>query len=321
MFYKYLFRLLLQSVFVIALLFSFFPRTISAEELSLQLYPPITHVKAQKGQDIVVPLTIINTTNNDTPILLSLKPFTVPEDNNGRIEYVKDHNITNDYKNLFEAISIYDNDQEINTLILAPHQQKKLVLKSRIPQTLTSSNYYFSILLISNIITGHEAKESVARSYIQAGVASHILLSLKSNGSSKATLSSINTQFLHENTTIPLSIKIDNNTSEIAKIKAEIYITNMLGQTAARVTFPLSYVLAGSSRVITNGKSATTKILSPYIPGLYKAVAVLTQDGISEKQTISTYFFILPYKIIVMFILIFLIVLFTVNRAKKLSRK
>jgi hypothetical protein len=81
-------------------------------------------------------------------------------------------------------MQILDNDTSIDSLTLAPGQQKELTLEIALPQNEILGDYYFSIVFISN--NQPQANSNVSGA--TAGIATNVLLSIGPKGPTQGNI-------------------------------------------------------------------------------------------------------------------------------------
>ena len=122
-----------------------------AEGLSLGISPPILQITAVPPASVTTPITIENLGEETVTLGIVLRSFKQADTENGQIRYLNQEEEAHGTNPLlFQKIQIRDNDHPVTSVTLAPHQAKALDMHLGILKDEPLSDYYFSILFVSN---------------------------------------------------------------------------------------------------------------------------------------------------------------------------
>jgi len=212
---------------------------------------------------------------------------------------------------IFEKIQILDGSEVIKKITLAPKQKKNIDLLINIPDKQNESEYYFSIVFISNNIAFDEkfiknsSNEISAASIINAGIATNVLLSIKTPQDRPAgSITSFETPILKESGPVKFTLKVKNTSPHFTEVYGTVIIKNIFGQAIGQITIPKTTVLGNSSRIIPilwNEK---------FIAGSYTGYLTLFfgEKGTSFGRTISFFGFPSPYVLGIITVIIVILV-------------
>jgi hypothetical protein len=330
------FKIYPTLLFVVCYLL-FAAQSANAAGVSLGIYPPILQVETLPPAKAEAPLTIINFNDSDVSLKISLKPFFPAESEDGQIDYFNNQDFFKDDPLLFQRVKIFDGNQPIDKLVLAPKQKKDLTVKIEIPDNETLSDYYFSIIFASDSGPEQDANQSAA----VGGIAANVLLSVGSKDLAKGNIEEYSVPFLVDSGPVPFTVKIKNKGSHFFAPKGEIIIKNLFGQPVGRVNLLPVNILAQSKRFLpdtlqipTATGSAVAKYQSLYtkfphpiafwyekfLLGPYSAnlTIALSENGPLFKRTV--YFLAFPVKLLLGIIIVILIIIFIARRVRDLDK-
>lgn len=217
-----------------------FPLTASAASLSLSVDPPIVEINTLSPSITKTDLSIQNKSNTQVAAQIQIKPFKARGEN-GELEFLKD-------SMMLKNIQVLDNGVPVENITLAPSQQKNLTLSISIPDNISVSDYYFSILFLSQNISNPTSTSSLN----QLGIASNVLLSVGPKETPNATLEEFSAKPFYAKGPVLFEIRLKNKGTHFIKPKGEVLIKNMFGQSVGKLDmFPVN-ILSGSIRGIPN---------------------------------------------------------------------
>ncbi len=291
-----------------------------ASSFSLGIYPPVIQIRAEPPADISTPIVIKNLADETSQLQIIFRPFTASGEESNATSYP-----------LFQNVQIIDDGNKVDSFILAPKQQKTLILHIDIPQNYTKSDYYFSVIFLSKG-TGYNKS---TQSQILGGVATNILLSV-GGSKAKGSLVEFSAPFLATKGPLPFTVKIKNSGNHFITPHGYILIKNILGQTVEKINLIPVNVLANSTRSIpsinqlrqnvSNHSMEINDVNKAYWPeaiilGPYTATLSISLSNNGPNFTKTLFFIGVPIAFILKLAIALLIVFFLVNRViTKLSK-
>lgn len=220
----------------------------SASELSLGISPPLLQIEAIPPASVTAPITVQNLSDESVELQIVFKPFTQGSNEDGTPQYyTKDQPFPGANPHIFEKMQILDaGAHAIQSLLLAPHQEKNLTLHIGILKDEPLSDYYFSIVFISKTPEGSDANATQA----SGGVATNVLLSIGTKGQAKGFLEEFSAPFFVEKGPVPFTVRLKNTSAHYINPEGEILIKNMFGQIVGRVDLLPVAILAHTIRAI-----------------------------------------------------------------------
>lgn len=302
-----------------------FVSTAHADPLSLAISPPILQIQALPPAKVTTFITIMNTSNNAVNASVQLRPFTQADLENGQVKFID--KFPGPDQKILQKVRIYLGNQEVTSLDLAPKQQKKLTLLIDIPENEPVSDYYFSVIFISNFSPTDKTNYSQA----QGGIATNVLLSI-GKGAAQGDISRFSTPFYVESGPVPFTLAIHNSGTHFIAPQGNILVKNMFGQTIGKIDILPVNVLAATTRLIPdasqNSSSASLKTLreknpqpfifwpEKFLLGPYQATANITLSNTGPQLTQTTYFFAFPIQAIIITIIILSFITLILIRVK-----
>ena len=307
---KYLYLLVVLGVLVV------FPKKVSADGLSLGVYPPLVQIEANPGVLVKTPIIIQNLGDNTVNLQISLKPFTTSSKENGEIEYPTD-SISKELEAIFKKIQILDKDEPIENITLSPKQRKTINLKIDLAKDDITSDYYFSIIFISNPELSSGIKNNLTTT--SAGIASNIILSVGKKDKPKGIIEEFFASSFLEKGPVVFKVRVKNTGSSVITPKGIILIKNMFNQTVGKVDLLPVNILAQTTRKIPDSSTLNfSEAIWPesFLLGAYTATLniSLSEEGPVFSRTIR--FFGFPTQLAVGVFIAIAIVLTIRNRIK-----
>ncbi|HEV2339973.1 MAG TPA: hypothetical protein VGT05_04425 [Patescibacteria group bacterium] len=294
----------------------FLAKNAFAQTVSLGITPTIFQINAKAPSDIKSTLTIINQTNQSVSVNILIRPFRASNNNDGTVSFIDKNGITGADPLLLNKVSIFDRNNPVSSITLSPAEKKQLRLHITIPLDEPPSDYYFSIIFLSNGIGNDQSSISA----LSGGIAANVLLSIGPQDQTRGTIEKFSTSFFKQAGPVSFRIEVNNQSSHYIVPRGGILISNMFNQTVGIVNLSQVNVLENSSRYIPDDKNGNTieaiwgeKVLF----GLYKATLTmaLSSDGPVFQRTV--YFLAVPaYVIFGVFFAVF-IALIIAERVKR----
>jgi len=279
-----------------------------ASALSLSLDPPITEIKAIPPATVTSPLNIQNKGDAQVTLQIQIKPFKAKEEN-GELAY------SNETLEILKNIRILDANLPVENIIIGPKQQKNLNLNINIPQDISVSDYYFSVIFISTNSSPIESSSSVN----QIGIATNVLLSIGPKEIPKAVLEEFSSDTFFGKGPVPFTIRIKNEGAHFIEPKGEITIKNMFGQSIGKLDLTEVNILSGSTRAIPNKNSSDLKHpialwRESFLLGLYTATINISMSDKGPIFTKAIYFFAFPFQVLIVIAVITIIAVVVKSR-------
>ncbi|OGH23833.1 MAG: hypothetical protein A2698_00015 [Candidatus Levybacteria bacterium RIFCSPHIGHO2_01_FULL_42_15] len=282
-----------------------------AESFSFEVSPAIISISEKRPFETEEEITLSNKSQQTIELDIRLSPF-VPSDSTGSMTYraAKDAFAQKPNPDILKNVQLLENERPIDTLTLTPFQEKTVSLKVTIPPSEPSSDYYFSVIFLSN---PPQKDEDQSATVAIGGIATHVLLSIGPNEPTNGTIEAFSTPRFIEHGPVPFAISIINKSNHFITPKGSILIRNMFGQTVGAVGVGQTRVLANSTRVLPQVSFNESFLLGPYEATLSLA---LSEEGPSFSRSIR--FFAFPAKSFLL-ILASLFLLFWVR--KRIAQK
>ncbi len=279
---------------------------VSAADLSLGIYPPLIQIQLDPPATINTPITIQNRGQETVTLKILLKPFNSGKGESGEVIYGSGKNPL-----VFENIKVRENDEAIEKIVIAPKQNKTLNLHLDIPKDEPLSDYYFSVLFISE----NKLKDKLNQSKIQGGIATNVLLSIKGKppliGAKPTSIAKIvefsSPSFL-EKGPVPFTVRLKNQSNHFITPQGTISIKNMFGKTIGHVKLSPVNVLADTIR------SQETLWQETFLFGPYTATLNINPSDKGPTLIKTINFFVFPFRAFLILITMVFGILFIKNR-------
>lgn len=320
-------------------LLTFNLREIEASSISLGVYPPIIQINATPPANVSADIQIQNQGEKSRDLNIIIKPFKAANSQNGELSYLFANDQFGTDPLMLNRIKVIDENKKVNSITLAPKQEKKLKLNIDIPKGETPSDYYFSIVFVSRgepaEVSKTQIESTLNASQNAAGIATNVLLSIGPKTKAEGEITEFSVPLFLEKGPVEFNIKVRNQSNFFITPRGSILIKNMFGQTIGRVDLLPVNILAHSVRLIPGSDQFDAKelkidaksweaqkalwseklLLGPYTATL--AIA-LTEDGPVLRETI--YFIGFPILIIIgSFIAVILLLIIIKKLQKKLK--
>lgn len=257
----------------------------NAESLSLGVYPPITEIEAVPPAAIDQPILIHNVSFDPVTLSIRIEPFIAVKES-GAITFPPASQLDDSF---LQYVSIWDKDERVTEVGLAPGQEKTLTLHIDILEKEKPSDYYFSVIFINKIDQslfaegGSFAKENVTM--LQGGIATNILLTIGPKDQAKGSIETFSTPKFLQGGPVPFSLRVKNSGVHRTKVKGTILIKNMFNQTVGNIQIQDTNILSGATRRIENDASGNIVWKESFLLGRYTAILTL---AFSEQGPIFT---------------------------------
>ncbi|MBI4089253.1 MAG: hypothetical protein HY424_00940 [Candidatus Levybacteria bacterium] len=226
----------------------------NASSLSLSIDPSIVEIKATPPALTTSTLTIKNLSEGQVKLLIQIKPFKAKVENArppasslaGEVGRGEPEYLTSTDSFISNNVKILDNGTLVESIALGPNQQKNLTLNINIPANINTSDYYFSIIFISQNISKLTSNTSLN----QLGIASNVLLSVGPKEIPDIAIKEFSSDSFFKKGPVPFAVRVKNKGVHFIKPKGEIMIKNMFGQTIGKIDLASVNILSNSARTI-----------------------------------------------------------------------
>lgn len=280
---------------------------VNAASLGLSVNPPITVINVIPPTSTTSQISIQNNGDTQTVFQIQIKPFKAKGEN-GELEYSREA------LPIIKDIQILDAGTPVESVTLDPKQEKKLSLNINIPQNITISDYYFSIIFISTNSHSEESNSTIN----QLGIATNVLLSVGQKEDPEAILQDFSTKVFLEEGPVPFTVRVNNIGNQMITPKGEILIKNMFGQSVGRLSLSDVNILANSIRAIPSDFSDFSHPVAVwkegFLLGLYSATLSLSLSNDGPTFTRTIHFFAFPLQILIIIVIIAIIAIILKNR-------
>ena len=245
---------LLFLILTLTVLTFLFPQRINAQEIGLGIYPPVSTVDALPPASVLVPLSVENSSTEPLTVALELKPFLPSSEEDGTVTYLSDDTVfpSGDVL-LLQRIRIIHNKKQVSKLTLAPKEIAEVDVSIPLSKQTVPGDYYFSVIFTGQAsLPGPE--QNTQSSISQAGIASHILLSVGPKKKAQGEIKEFSSPFFLTQGPAPFTLRLTNTSPHTIAPTGSVYITNMFGQTVGKVDLLPVHILSNSTRLIPDRK-------------------------------------------------------------------
>lgn len=294
--------------------------------LSLSLDPSVIEINALPPSTPTSAFTIQNKSNNLVQLQILLKAFKARLEN-GELEYLN----SQDYF-ILKNVQILDSGVPVEAITLGPRQEKNLTLTINIPQDTNVSDYYFSIVFVSQ---GTASPTSTSSSN-QLGIASNVLLSIGKKEIPDAVVEEFSAGLFYESGPVPFTLRIKNKGTHSIKPEGNISIKNMFGQNIGKLDLMSVNILSDTIRAIPNtiylqelrsqdnskAKSnlnfKSPKILwrEDFLLGFYTATLSISLSDEGPSFTKPIHFFAFPFQGLIVMVVVLISAIIIINRVR-----
>lgn len=301
-----------------------------AEEFSLSLYPPVLELGGAPGETVDASLSLKN--NSPTPVTLNIKliPFAAAKET-GQIQFLGESDASfAQTKHILQNTTILDRGSPLETITLAPRQEKRLDVQIVLNDKEQSGDHYYSVVFEQSekSITQATKKQMPfdAKSNINGGIAANILLTVGEKSRASGILQEFSSPVFVEQGPLPFAVKVENTSSNRIKPIGDIIITNMFNQTVGTITLQSNNILAGSTRslTVTNSSTLSAVLKNPNevfawwneetLFGLYRATLNISLEKNGTQFSRTIHFVSFPLKIIIAVWIAILISIMVIQR-------
>lgn len=285
---------------------------------ALEIAPPLITLSANPGQTVKAQVDLRDITNGDLVVTNQINDF-VAEGEGGTPKILTG----NDSNNPF---SLKNWITPLPQFTLAANQVKQLPITIVVPKNASPGGHYGVVRF-----TGIPPSLKGSGVSLSASLGTLILLTVNGNLTHNLSLKdfSVNkngkTSNIFQSTPLNFVVKLQNNGNVQEEPAGRIIVTDMFGKAVAGVNIndPPHNVLPDSTRMFI-GKLGQTALGNKKLFGLYHANLTVTYGtGLNQKLTLtaSTSFWVIPYKLIALVVVILLIAFFAIRFMLKRYKK
>lgn len=257
--------------------------------VSLGISPPLIRIEANPPFNIKTPLTITNFSQDKVTLRISLKPFTQKDQEDGAVAFMP---YAYPFK-ISKYVSLSSAEQPIDSLTLAPRQEKKLTLTIDVPREEPPADHYFSIVFLSEgessqKAVGQEQGVLTARSQIASGIGTNVLLTVGPVEKTTGFIEAFSSPTFVLRGPIAFPLRVKNTSNHLITPRGEILIENMFGQLVGKVELKPVNILKGTARSIPDAFWHEQILAGPYRATL--RLSLSEQGPLFTKTTSFTAF-------------------------------
>ena len=286
---------LLVSLFVT---FGIFAQN-QASVQSLEVSPPSQELASDPGQAVTATAKIRNKSRETVALTVRIEDFTSSGEE-GQVALVDQgpYSLANWTTLTPKAFS------------LAPGEEKEVTARIKVPANKVAGGYYGSFVFSVNPDVPRAGVASVGQE-----IASLFLLKISGPISEQITLNSLSTPSFSEFGPIPLSLKFTNSGNVHTKVYGLVNVSDMFGQKVADLVINQTNIFPGASRVVK------TMLDKQLLFGKYTATAIIYY-GTTKNETLTSVdtFTVVPYRIIALLFVMFILFYNMRKRIKKALR-
>jgi|SRR5581483_3090695 len=319
------YKKILQSISLAIFIPLFLPSSAFASTQSVTITPSVIKIQALPPAQVVAPVYIENTSDNDETFQVSYKPFTINQDG----EAVYEDFLKPSSDNFLKHVQIAENGSEESSVQVAPHQKKRVELRIDIPNGQSFSESYFSVIFAQNK-DGTDGNVS----NIRIAQATLVILTIGPVETPQASIEEFSTKLLQEKGPVPFLVKLKNQGNQATLEKGYIVISNMFGQTIGKVDLASTYIPKGATRLIPEDPNQLSKTQSDTVKkamggtlyawwpekilfGLYRADLYISLFPNGPLYQRAIHFLSFPIKTVVIALGIIIILFWIKNRIGK----
>ena len=266
---------------------------------SLEVSPPSQELEADPGQTLTASAKIRNGSRNTIPMTVRIEDFTASGEE-GQIALTDQgpYSLANWTVLTPKSFS------------LAPGEEKIVTATIKIPRSKIAGGYYGSF-----VFSALNENSSPGTATVGQEIASLFLLKIAGPVSENLILDSVSAPPFSEFGPIPLSLKFTNSGNVHTKVYGLVNVSDMFGNKVADLVVNQTNIFPGASRVI---KTALDK---KFLFGKYTATAIMYY-GTTKNETLTAVgsFAVIPYRLIALLLVLFILFYNMRKRIKKAMR-
>ncbi|HSW97643.1 MAG TPA: hypothetical protein VLF89_07505 [Candidatus Saccharimonadales bacterium] len=259
----------LSTTLTLLLIFFFTPVKSEAASLSLGIYPPLIKIQTSPNSHIQQHITISNYGSDPIIVNITFKMFKSAEKKNGEIVFLPNSDKAKDF--FTEHLKILDGSIPINQVLLSPKQHKSLSIDINTPKEKKETDYYISVLFISNNTSQVKSNESL----LSEGIANNVLLSILPQPSRDlGYIKQFTGPHFADKDPLVFFVEAGNQGNHFISANGKINIVNMLLGSKETIKLQPVTILANSSRYMTDYRDKSIsqiELKHGFLFGIYKA--------------------------------------------------
>ncbi len=297
--------------------FSCFTRSVSAQEQSLSVYPPIIEVQTTAPSSPAVPIIIQNNSQEEVSLKIDLIPIK-QSGATGRVTFVPELSDSGFYKYYKERTQILLDGKKISSITLDSLESKEIVLNINLNRGDPPGDFYYAITFVSSA----NGPSDTSTSRLPNGLGVNLLLSIGPKGPAGGGISKFKTNSFLTKGPVDFELKVHNSSKHLINPTGNVEIYNFLGSKVGKIELLPQYILSGGDRFLVDTNQATDQARlafndsdntpkatwdEKFLLGWYKAKAIISLEENGRKIESVTYFFAFPlYFFIPVAVLIFI---------------
>jgi hypothetical protein len=305
---------------------------VSAQSVDLGIYPPVFQIQTTPPSNVTTPFSIQNFADSSVDLTISLKPFTAAPEENGTVSFLNDLSSYPD-PSLLGRIYVFDGNESIQTITLAPQQKRNLTLVIEIPKDEVKGEYYMALTFTSNNKNAINSSSSQA----SAGIASNILLSVGPLGKTQGYIEDFSAPPFTAKGPVAFSVKVKNTSDHYITPKGDIIITNMFGQNVGKISLLPVNILSNTIRrmpdsvqankdskdyariqaIVEKNQFPVAVWPEKFLVGPYTATLTLALSNNGPLFKKSIIFFAFPSEYLLVILAIVIAIVFIILRVKR----
>lgn len=268
---------------------------------ALEIAPPVISLKADPGQTITTQISLRDVSRNSLIVKSQINDFVAADENGTPNLILEDEE---EVDNIYSLKNWIDPFQDMT---LEPKEIKNLPVTIRVPKDAAPGGYYGVVRFTA---TAPELQETGVSLSASLGA----LILVRVNGDVKQSVAieefslsdDTRTGTLFESTPLNFIVRIKNNGNVHEQPVGQITITDMFNNTVAKVNVNLEKrnILPDSIRRFESSLDKSV-LGNKKLFGRYKAELKVTYGDNSEVVTSNLEFWIIPYRLIILFSIAF----------------
>ncbi len=265
---------------------------------TFEVSPASQEVTVDPGKTINLKATIKNRSRDTLPMKVRVEDFTASGEE-GQVELVQG--------GAYSLVSWTSVTPE--TFTLAPGASQQVNARMQVPSNSAGGRYGSFVF---GVAPQGVPKGSVAT--LSQEVASLFLVKINAPTSEKLSLEEFSSPQFLEYGPVPFTLKFKNSGNIHVKTLGLVNVTNMLGQRVTDVVVKATNIFPGSERVIHPA------LEKKFLLGKYTALAVINYGSKNDVITATTTFFVFPYRLVAIVLVIFILLYLVRKRLQKAWR-
>ncbi len=276
-------------------------QNVSAQALSVSVYPPILEVQTTPPSSPTAPITIQNLGETDIALSIQLIPLKMNPNGTGDVLFFPDALNQGFYGYYKGRIQFLVDDVKTEKVTLQAQESKQVTLNINLKKGDPPGDYYYGIVFLSE----GKTLEDTSLTSLPAGISTNLLLSVGPKKPSVGGITEFSTSAFKNNGPVEFTLKLHNGSEHLISPTGKVSINNMLGKKVASIDILPQYILAQSDRYLINQSSSTSATLSTnetpkviwnekFLLGFYTATANIRLEENGNILTEKTYFFAFP---------------------------